>query len=202
MKIWIILRPIHRINLATRRLRGDVLAGPLSQAGDYQIDAALKQDGITRTDLFSPSRAIARHRTRLAWMLALWGIDVPRATREHWQELKVADEQCNHCPNTGRCTRWLEWGQFNAAPMVFCPNAELWSAIALEQAATCEDTSPSDQAFQSRDLSESVARIPAQSRGGPGGENDLHPQKSYLREPPSSKRSRRRKPPLFVEISP
>lgn len=143
MKTWIIRHPIHRINLATRRLRGDVLTGPLSQAGDSEIDAALKQGGIARTDLFSPSHAIARHRARLAWMLATWGIDVPRAAREHWQELKVADEQCSHCPNTGRCTRWLEWGQFNAAPMVFCPNAELWCAIALEQAATCEDTAPS-----------------------------------------------------------
>jgi len=145
MKMWIIRHPIHQINLATRRLCGDVLAGPLSQAADGQIDAALKQDGIARADLFSPSRAIARHRARLVWMLASWGIDVARAANEHWQELKIADQQCSHCPNTGRCTRWLEWGQFNAAPMVFCPNAELWAAIALEQAATCEDTPPGDQ---------------------------------------------------------
>ena len=136
MKTRTIRHPIHRFNLATRRLQGDVLVGPLGQAGDGQIDAALKQAGITRTDLFSPSHTVARHRARLAWMLATWGIDAPRAADEHWQELKAADEQCSHCPNTGRCIRWLEWGQFNAAPTVFCPNAELWSAIAAEQAAT------------------------------------------------------------------
>jgi len=145
MKTWTIRYPIQQINLATRRLRGDLLAGPLSQASDGQIDAALQQDGIARTDLFSPAYAVARHRARLAWMLATWGIDAPRAAKEHWQELKVADERCSYCPNTGRCTRWLEWGQFNAAPMVFCPNAELWSAIAFEQAATCGDTPPSGQ---------------------------------------------------------
>ncbi len=167
MKIWIILRPIYQISLARRRLRGGVLAGPLSQAGDKQIDAALKQDRITRTDLFSPSRAIARHRTRLAWMLATWGIDVSRAAREHWQELKAADEQCSRCLNTGRCTRWLEWGQFNAAPMIFCPNAELWSAIALEQATTREDTPTSGHGMPKSRSKRERSETPGSHPGSP-----------------------------------
>jgi len=125
------------VRRVAERFRWGILAHPLNGARDAQIDAALEQRGIGREDLFRPSKAVTPHRKRLACMLAVFRIDVGRAVAEHWQELKAADGHCRDCRESSRCNRWLEWAwttEFDSAPMVFCPNAQLWSAIAQEQA--------------------------------------------------------------------
>jgi hypothetical protein len=132
MQAWAIQNPICSISFMLGHLRGGLLADALSQATDEQIDEELNNRGIARPDLFHPLHATASHRIRLARMLGVWQIGVNRAVAEHWQELKAADEQCSQCESIGRCERWLEWGQINAAPMSFCPNASLWVAIASE----------------------------------------------------------------------
>lgn len=112
-----------------RRWRHPELALPVSCLDDEKIDCALKRAGIARKDLFTPGRTIARYRSRMAAMLAMHGIDVEQAVRNHWPSLKDADGNCARCRETGRCTRWLEWGRPNAGPKVFCPNAALFSSI-------------------------------------------------------------------------
>lgn len=148
---WYWKRAVVRWARKTRRQIGwGILARPLSCASDSQIDAALARRGIARDDLFRPSYAVAAHRGRLARMLAAFRIDVGRATADHWQDLKIADGRCRDCRDAGRCNRWLEWAwttEFDTAPMAFCPNAGLWSAIAQEQAAS---GGPGDGSLSSR----------------------------------------------------
>ncbi len=122
--------------LAARRRRWQhpLLARSQARASDAEIDAALRTAGLTRAELFTPQNAIAAHRTRMAHMLAAFEIDVAQATAERWGTFKTADGLCARCTQTGRCQRWLEWGQRNEAPWVFCPNAATFAAIAAEQA--------------------------------------------------------------------
>jgi hypothetical protein len=133
MNDWTIQTPIRSINVAIGRLRGGLLADALGQIPDDQVDAELHERGITRAGLFHPLHAVASHRGRLARMLGAWQIDTRRVVAEHWRELKVAVERCDRCGNAHRCESWLGWGQLNAAPMSFCPNALLWLEIASEQ---------------------------------------------------------------------
>lgn len=129
-------RLLRRLAAARRRLRYPVLARPLQQAGDGAIDAALGKAGLSRADLFTPGRAVARHRVLLAHMLAARSIDATHAAKAHWQSLKDADQACAECPNVGRCLTWLELGWPEEAAAVFCPNSDLFSAIAAEQNGT------------------------------------------------------------------
>lgn len=112
---------------------GDVFALPLADVPDSQIDEELTTKGLTRSDLFTAHRAIAPHRVRMANMLRAWQLDARRAVATIWPPLDAADNICSLCPNPGRCRRWLEWGQFNDAPLVFCPNAALFQRIARAQ---------------------------------------------------------------------
>lgn len=123
-----------RIGARSRRWRHPVLARSLGRLSDAEIDEALKAAGLCREGLFIARNAIARHRTRMAHMLAMLGIDIADAVRDHWTALKDADQRCSLCPNVGRCRRWLEWGQVNDAPQVFCPNAGVFDAIGADQA--------------------------------------------------------------------
>ena len=127
-------RFLHRITALARRYRHPVLARPLTTAGDREIDTALEQAGLARANLFTPADAIAKHRVHMAYMLAARHIDAERATAEYWQELKLADQTCAGCRDTGRCRRWLEWGGPAEAPSVFCPNAALFEVIGAQQA--------------------------------------------------------------------
>lgn len=128
-------RILHRLMALARRRRHPVLARPLADASDRDIDPVLDRAGLTRADLFTPARAIAKHRVYMAYMLAARRIDVVRATAEHWEELKLADRACSVCRGRGRCRRWLEWGGPPEAPSFFCPNAPLFEGIAAEQAS-------------------------------------------------------------------
>ena len=148
MKPWTIRNPISAIRLAIARFQAGALAEPLAKVSDSQIDADLERSCLTRSDLFRPSHAATYHRMRLASMLAVWQIDVGRAAEEHWHDLKIADERCSECQNTSRCISWLKFGQFNAAPLVFCPNSALWSAIASVQSGFCATQVVSDAETQ------------------------------------------------------
>lgn len=116
-----------------RRWQHPSLARSQACRRDDEIDAALREAGLARADLFTPANAIAHHRVHMAHMLAAIGIDVPRAVDEYWESLKQADGVCAGCSQTGRCRRWLDWGRANAAPDVFCPNAALFRSIPAEQ---------------------------------------------------------------------
>jgi hypothetical protein len=120
----------HQITAKLRRWRHPILAGPLVEISDRDIDAALERAGLTRADLFMPAGAIARHRVYMAYMLAARHIDIAWAAAMHWQALKLADDTCAHCPNTGRCRRWLESQGPSALPTAFCPNADLFDTMA------------------------------------------------------------------------
>jgi hypothetical protein len=148
MKPWTIRNRIFAISLAMKRFRAGALAESLAKVSDSQIDSDLKKSCLTRSDLFRPSHAVAYHRMRLASMLAVWQIDVERAAEEHWHDLKIADERCRECQNTSRCINWLEFGQFNTAPMIFCTNSALWSAIASVQSGSCATQVVSDAEAQ------------------------------------------------------
>lgn len=126
-------RFVRRLMAAGRRLRYPALAKPLKQASDRTIDAALGRARLRRDDLFRPSGAVARHRVLMAHMLAARSIDASYAVHAHWQSLKDADQTCSECPHVGRCMTWLELGGPEEASAVFCPNSDLFAAIAAEQ---------------------------------------------------------------------
>ena len=131
------------------RLRHPELLRPLGRGCDERVDADLANLGLTRADLFTPAHAMARHRVRLAGMLNAHGVDIAHAIEDNWQDFKVADDCCAKCPSTRHCQRWLQWDHSPprsndpAAAYVrwldlskaFCPNAELFAAIAAEQAS-------------------------------------------------------------------
>ena len=113
--------------------RNSVLASSLAKQSDDDIDTALKQRGLTRAQLFGAASATAKHRVRISSMMAALQIDAKEAVRHHWPQLKEADEACKRCLQVGRCQRWLEWGWYNGAQKVFCPNAKLFERIAKDQ---------------------------------------------------------------------
>ena len=110
--------------------RNAVLASSLAKHSDQDIDAALKQAGLTRAQLFGAARATARHRVHMSSMMVALKVDAREAVEHHWPQLKEADDACARCVQVGRCQRWLEWGWYNGAQKVFCPNAELFEQIA------------------------------------------------------------------------
>lgn len=126
-------RPLSTVLRKLREWQNPVLAHPLANLSDDEIDKALSRAGLARQDLFTSSNAIAQYRTKMACMLAALGIKVDEAVTEHWTSLKVADGNCSRCAETGRCYRWLEWGRPNTAPTVFCPNASFFLSVVAEQ---------------------------------------------------------------------
>ena len=122
------------------RFGRNILADPIGRTPDRIIDRLLSELGQTRSDLFTPKGARARHRVRMAHMLAAYRVDVPRAVEEHWEQLKAADNYCHYCPDPTRCQHWLERPWHEEAPKVFCPNETLFSAIASGQAKQPERT--------------------------------------------------------------
>lgn len=129
------LRRLRRKMAAlNRRWRNPVLARALGHLKDHEIDSALSDAGLSRAKLFTPRDAIARHRVRMAHMLATLEVDVHDAVDWNWEALKQADQTCSLCREVGRCRRWLEWGRVNDAPQVFCPNAPLFQEIGADQA--------------------------------------------------------------------
>jgi hypothetical protein len=124
-------------------LRGSILDRPLGRIPDRDIDRALETRGQTRADLFTAAGAGARHRVRMARMIAAHRIDVRRAVRVHWRLLKTADNYCSHCPAPERCKFWLDRGVHDGTePKRFCPNARLFSDIAARQKAPGQATVP------------------------------------------------------------
>lgn len=117
-----------------RRWRNPILARALGYLDDQEVDSALRCAGLSRAKLFTPRDAIARHRVRMAHMLAALEVDVHDAVARNWDDLKQADHNCSVCTQAGRCRRWLQWGRINDAPRVFCPNAALFLQIGVEQA--------------------------------------------------------------------
>ena len=130
--------------LFARWVGGGILRGPLGTANDAKIDAALSRLGLTRSALFSPPNEVARHRLRMAYMLSARGVDVDRATREYWPELKSADSTCASCASIRRCERWLQSPWHEDAPQVFCPNAVLFATL-CSKAAQVEGEAGSPQ---------------------------------------------------------
>ena len=124
----------RKIAVRNRRWRNPVLARALEHLDDREIDSALRRAGLSRAKLLTPRDAIARHRVRMAHMLAALGIDVRDAVERNWDVLKEADRKCSMCREAGRCRRWLDWGRLNDAPQVFCPNAALFQDIGADQA--------------------------------------------------------------------
>lgn len=116
-----------------RRWRNPVLAHPLEEASENQIDAALASAGLDRAQLFEPETAVAAYRVRMAGMMKTLGVDAQPLARGSWKSLKRADANCAACRETGRCERWLMWGRPNAGPQVFCPNAQYFMFVAEEQ---------------------------------------------------------------------
>jgi hypothetical protein len=133
---------LRRMAATVRRWRHRMLARPLRDSSDRDLDAALARAGLARADLFTPAGAIASHRVRLAHMLATHRIDPARAVGEHWEVIKLADEICDGCRNPGRCRRWLEEAGPREVRGAFCPNDAIFRSIADEQKAAVPITLP------------------------------------------------------------
>lgn len=113
--------------------RNAVLASSLAKHSDEDIDAALKQAGLTRAQLFGAASATAKHRARISSMMAALQVDAKEAVEHHWPQLKEADDACMRCTQAERCRRWLRWGRYNGAQKVFCPNAAFFEQLAKAQ---------------------------------------------------------------------
>ncbi len=102
----------------------------LSRSSDRELDRALRVARMRRADLFTAFKGNARHRKRLAAMMAHLGVDRATAVEAFWPQLREADSLCADCPNVRRCTRLLKWGLRDDAARVFCPNAALLDDMA------------------------------------------------------------------------
>lgn len=109
------------------------LSRRLSRSRDEQLDRALSAAGLERGALFTAYKGNARHRKRMAAMMARFRIDTDRACAAFWPELKEADDLCADCPHAHRCMRLLEWGVRDETVRRICPNARLFDRIALDQ---------------------------------------------------------------------
>jgi hypothetical protein len=131
---WPGIPALTRLGATLRQaLRGSVLSRPIGRVPDSEIDRALRNLGQTRVDLFTPAGAGAKHRIRMARMMAAHRIDVRRAVSSYWPWLKAADNYCRYCPSPARCQRWLDGDLRRAALEAFCPNARLFSELAAGQ---------------------------------------------------------------------
>ena len=103
----------------------------LSRSTDEDLDRALSAARMRRDDLFTPFKGNARHRKRMAAMMAGFHLDRAQACESSWPELREADGRCADCQSVRRCIRLLKWGVRKDAARLFCPNAALYDRIAF-----------------------------------------------------------------------
>jgi hypothetical protein len=84
-----------------------------------------------RERLADAVRRAARRRL-MARMMRHFQADPETMPPRYWGAVREAERVCAHCKSAKRCRRWLDWGRHNAAPRVFCPNAELFESMARD----------------------------------------------------------------------
>ena len=119
--------------MAVRWPLGDALSGPLSYYSDDELDRALDAVGASRAYLFTDAPRNAPYRRRMAKLMTQFGIAPELVVKQFWNALRAADRVCQGCGNRQRCINWLDWPASDNAPRVFCPNAEIFDAIASWQ---------------------------------------------------------------------
>jgi hypothetical protein len=102
----------------------------LSRTSDQALDRALSAARMDRGDLFTPFKGNAKHRKRMAAMMARFRLDRTRACESFWPELREAENVCADCSKVRRCVRLQKWGLRRDAARLFCPNAALFDKIA------------------------------------------------------------------------
>lgn len=127
-----VARRIRRMQIMIVRWRtAKPLRRRLSRSTDEDLDRALSAARMQRGDLFAPFKGNARHRKRMAAMMARFHLDRAAACESSWPELREADGFCADCPNVRRCVRLLKWGLRKDEARLFCPNAALYDRIAI-----------------------------------------------------------------------
>ncbi len=134
-----ILRRIRRMRITIARWQtAKPLRRRLSRSTDRDLDRALSAARMQRGDLFTPFKGNAKHRKRMAAMMARFHLDRTQACESFWPELRDADGVCADCPKVRRCVRLQKWGLRRDAARLFCPNAALFDNIAV--AGRCRQT--------------------------------------------------------------
>ena len=132
MPVAVILRGLTVFGAVIRRAFARLrLRETLDRLGPEAIDRDLSDAGLSRSDLPTILGGRAHRRTRLMEpMMAHFHVDSQKLAPRYWGALRDAERVCQHCSNSSRCIRWLEWGRRNDAPRVFCPNATLFDEMA------------------------------------------------------------------------
>ncbi len=118
--------PVRRV-YAARWLRGR-----LAKFSEPELDGLLGRARMAPVDLLTRARGKASYRRLMSYMLLHFGIDPEQAIRHDWPALCRAESRCADCRSRDRCRRWIGWQRHNDAPMMFCPNAALFQALAIE----------------------------------------------------------------------
>ena len=127
-----IARRIRRLQIMIVRWQtAKPLKRRLSRSTDEDLDRALSAARMRRADLFTPFKGNARHRKRMAAMMARFHLDRAQVCESSWPELRKADGLCADCPNVRRCVRLLKWGLRKDEARLFCPNAALYDRMAV-----------------------------------------------------------------------
>ena len=100
-----------------------------------RADAAL-----SRADVDS---ARAQVRSDMSRMMRHFEVDPVRIAPGLGAALRVAERICAQCVAVGRCRRWFQRQPTDDAPRLFCPNAQLYEDIAINQRRAHRD-SPND----------------------------------------------------------
>ncbi len=129
-----VLRQLRRMQIKLVRWQtAKPLRRRLSRSTDGNLDRALSAAKMQRGDLFTPFKGNAKHRKRMAAIMAHFHLDRAQACESFWPELRDADGVCADCSKVRRCVRLQKWGLRSDAARLFCPNAALFDEIAAAE---------------------------------------------------------------------
>jgi hypothetical protein len=94
------------------------------------VDRKLAEAALARADVDS---APAHVRSDMSWMMRHFGVDPARIAPSFGAALLGGERICANCPVVGRCQRWLYGQLTDDAPRLFCPNAQRYEDIAINQ---------------------------------------------------------------------
>ena len=97
---------------------------------EERIARALADAALSRADLDS---ARAQVRSDMLRMMRHLDVDPLRIAPSFGAALREAERICANCLSVGRCRRWFQRQPTDDAPRLFCPNAELYEDIAINQ---------------------------------------------------------------------
>ena len=117
-------------------MRGDLKENRIMGISLFQILAAITMVGVAFALFISIRRyKVAASERRMIGMLDRVGLDAAIATSRDTQAImRVVRQRCGSCSTEAVCERWLAGNE--EGDNIFCPNAEVFSALKRTSVAT------------------------------------------------------------------